>query len=318
MRELQPVSIPLPPTAPDDPRVGRLLGQDLSSADEASVVLIGFPTDEGVKRNVGRPGAAQAPDAIRRQLFKLTPDPERFGAFTSLLRRTADLGNLTTTDDLENDQHALGETLAPHLARGAIGIILGGGHETAYGHFLGYALQQRPVSILNWDAHADVRPLIQGKAHSGSPFRQALEHPSQLCQRYQVGGLNPATVAKSHLEYITQRQGSCTFNHQIDRESIARLYGSSPGVTLVTFDLDAVDQAAAPGVSAPGCGGIAVNLWLEAALQAGKSPLVRSVDIVELNPLFDVDHRTARLAALTLWRFYQGMCDRHQVSAGQR
>ncbi|HEV2873534.1 MAG TPA: class I SAM-dependent methyltransferase, partial [Thermoleophilaceae bacterium] len=45
------------------------------------------------------------------------------------------------------------------------------------------------VEILNWDAHADVRELKQGQAHSGSPFRQAIEDASRVCRRYSVAGL---------------------------------------------------------------------------------------------------------------------------------
>src|SRR5205085_9502595 len=139
---------------------------------------------KGVRRNGGRPGAAEAPAAIREALFRLTPDAEHADAFTRLLQSTCDLGDIVVSRDLEADQERLAAVLAPHLARGAIAIILGGGHETAYGHFLGHAQAQRRVAILNWDAHPDVRPVEDNQGHSGTPFRQALEHPSALCRSY--------------------------------------------------------------------------------------------------------------------------------------
>jgi formiminoglutamase len=296
--------------APDDPRLGTLLGQAVPAVDQAKVILVGFPTDEGVRRNGGRTGAAQAPDAIRQAFCKLTPDPERYEQFVALLRHTADLGNLVTTDDLEADQAALGEILASHLRRGAFCIILGGGHETAFGHFLGYVKSQRPVAILNWDAHADVRPLKEGKAHSGSPFRQALEHGSHSCRQYTVAGLNPHTVAKAHLEFIRAQGGHFLFNQHLSEAVVTGLYAGLTMETLVTFDMDAVEQAFAPGVSAPASGGLAVGLWLTAAYQAGKSPYVNSCDLVEVNPMLDREGCTARLAALTLWKVFQGLCDR--------
>ena len=176
MPRLRPATVPVPATA-DDPRLGHLLGTAATPAD-ARAILVGFPVDEGVRRNGGRPGAAGAPAAIRQALYRLTPAPGEFDAFTDLVRHTADLGDLEPAGDLEADQDALGNLLAPHLARGAVAIVLGGGHETAYGHFLAYARRGRRIHILNWDAHPDVRPLVDGRGHSGSPFRQALEHPS--------------------------------------------------------------------------------------------------------------------------------------------
>jgi len=79
---------------------------------------------------------------------------------------------------------------------------------------------------------------------------------------------------------------------------------------MVSFDLDAVDQAFAPGVSAPAVNGLTPDLWLHATYRAGQCPSVKSLDLVELNPLFDHDHQTARLAALTLWYFLKGVSER--------
>jgi formiminoglutamase len=78
----------------------------------------------------------------------------------------------------------------------------------------------------------------------------------------------------------------------------------------VSFDLDAVSQAEAPGVSAPNPGGLSSDLWLKAAFEAGRSPAVTSADIVELNPRFDPDGQTARLAALTVWWLLRGRAER--------
>jgi formiminoglutamase len=79
---------------------------------------------------------------------------------------------------------------------------------------------------------------------------------------------------------------------------------------MVTFDLDALDQTHAPGVSAPAAAGLSQDLWLHAAYRAGRSPKVTSVDLVEFNPNVDVDDRTARLAALTVMEVLRGLTDR--------
>lgn len=297
----------VPDTAPDDPRVGHLLGRGLAAGERAAAALVGFPSDEGVRRNGGRPGAAQGPPALRRALYRLTPGLEP--ALAELLERTRDLGDVPVTGDLERDQAALAATVAPLLDAGTFVVVLGGGHEAAYGHFLGYAQSAsagdgRRATLVNWDAHADVRPTHDGLGHSGSPFRQALEHPSGAAARYVVAGLQPASVARGHLDYV-RAHGRAELAESVTPTLVKEIYAVLEGPALVSFDLDAVAGAHAPGVSAPAVTGLAPELWLEAARRAGACPAVVSADVVELSPPHD-DGRTARLAALTVWELLRG------------
>jgi formiminoglutamase len=291
-----------------DPRLRDLLGRH---GGEPDVVLIGFPSDEGVARNGGRVGAAAGPAAIREALGRMTPDVCDPGPFTELSERTRDLGDVALSGDVERDQELLGAALAPHLALGRFAIVLGGGHETAYGHFLGY---ERPVSILNWDAHADVRELRNGGAHSGSPFRQALEHASGRCIRYTVAGLQPHAVSAEHVALVKSR-GRVVFRDELSSSAaVSGLYDHAGDPLLVSFDLDAVDGASAPGVSAPSSNGLPVPLWLDAAFRAGACPAVTSADVVELSPPHDQQGQTARLAALTVWQILRGLATRKRGS----
>ena len=290
----------------DDPRLGDWLAHAPLSGD-TRVALVGFPSDEGVRRNGGRPGAAEAPAAIREALFRMTPDARDAGPFTALLDRTADLGDVDVTGDLEADQARLGDVVGALLQRAVVPIVLGGGHETAFGHFLGYVAAGRPVYALNWDAHADVRPLTDGRSHSGSPFRQMLDHESGRCAGYTVAGLLPWRVAAAHAERVRQR-GELVWAGDLTEARADALVAALDGPALASFDLDAVD--AAPGVSAPGVGGLPVAVWLRAAEACGRSPHVRSVDVVELNPAHDVGGRSAVLAALTVWHVLRGLAHR--------
>jgi formiminoglutamase len=301
-----------PATAAADPRLGHLLGRD----PEPLVVLLGFPSDEGVRRNGGRTGASEAPREIRRWLYRMTPDGEDTVASRRLFERTADLGDVVVTGDLEADQERLGRVVGAQLSRGRMPVILGGGHEVAFGHFLGWVRAERPLEILNWDAHADVREPVASQGNSGTPFRQALEHPSGLGQRYRVVGLQPHAVAAAHVAWLVDRGGAVLFRHQVDRAAVDAVYGDCRVDTLVSFDLDAVDGAAAPGVSAPATGGLPVDLWLAAAELAGECARVRSIDLAEVNPRYDVDGRTARLGALTIWRFLRGLTRRRPAPGG--
>lgn len=293
----------------EDPLVGQLLGRAVLAGESPRVVLVGFPTDEGVRRNGGRAGAASGPAELRRWLHRLTPDARDGTRFVSLLEHTADLGDVSLTGNLDADQSTLGEVVAGQLKLGRFIIILGGGHETSYGHFLGYAIARQRPSVLNWDAHADVRPLRDRLAHSGSPFRQAIEHPTRALRSYTVAGLQPQAVAASHLEYV-RRHGRALYCDEVTPTVMRELYAKLEAPGMVSFDMDAVDQAFAPGVSAPATGGFGIAPWLELAYEAGRHPSVRSCDLVEFNPMLDRDGQTGRLAALTVWHILRGFAAR--------
>src|SRR5438477_2324256 len=107
---------------PDDPRLGEIIESwqgDRAAVVPGRAVLIGFPQDEGVRRNGGRLGAAFAPDAIRRWLYRLTPgDPMSDRHLTAA--PPLDTGNITITGDLEESQRALAEVVAGVLRRAAV------------------------------------------------------------------------------------------------------------------------------------------------------------------------------------------------------
>lgn len=293
-----------------DLRLASFRATSEESVTKGSIVIIGFPSDEGVRRNGGRIGAAEGPAAIREHLYKLTPDAFAYDQHVAVLERLVDLGDVQVDGDLEADQQRLGEAIARVLDCGAIAIILGGGHETAFGHYLGYASRGRSASIINIDAHADVRPLKDDKAHSGSPFRQAIEHPEHPSPRYLVAGLQPSSVSRDHLHYVDVHAGRAWLRNEVDEASLRQIFDLAEAPAMATFDLDAVDQSAAPGVSAPAVDGLDVRTWLRAARLAGETRAITSFDVSELNPRFDVDGCTARLAARTVWEITRGLAQR--------
>src|SRR6516162_595765 len=137
---LEPVGPLEGPRRPDDVRLDEVIEfwrGDPAAITAGRAVIIGFPQDEGVRRSGGRPGAARAPQAIRRWLYRLTPYDSQAGVGVAL-HPPLDLGNVRLGGSLEDTQTALGDVVAEILSRGAIPVVLGGGHETAYGHYLGY------------------------------------------------------------------------------------------------------------------------------------------------------------------------------------
>ncbi len=311
---LEPVG-PFPSgRGPDDPRLGDVA--EFWRGDEAPlrpgrVAIVGFPQDEGVRRNGGRVGAAEAPAAIRQQLYRLCPWEPRSDVD---LRDTPplDLGDVRVDGDLEVTQIALGEVVAALLRRGLVPVILGGGHETAYGTFLGYGEAQQPLGIINLDAHLDVRPFEPGRGHSGSPFRQALTHPSGMLRRYVCMGAQPSAVSREHARYVCDRGGSIVWRDQVDGLLTDHFYHEVNGAAFrglsihVSLDADVVRAADVPGVSAVNPSGLAGYDLLSCASRAGGSRLVTSFELVEINPRFDRDHQSARWAAVAVWTFLVG------------
>ncbi len=305
----------------DDPRLGEVAGFRQGIVPKlrpGQAALLGFPTDEGVRRNHGRPGAAEAPREVRRWLYRLPPWD--FEKDTDLARLPPlDLGDVRTAGDLEADQTTLGEVIAAVLAAEAVPVVLGGGHETAYGHFLGYVFNGGAPCVLNLDAHLDVRPcLADGRGHSGSPFRQALEHPTHPLPGswYACYGVQPHAVSRTHWEYA-RAKGCLVRSCELVRgrlgewvEDICRSWESQRWRVYLSLDADVVHAAEVPGVSAPNVQGFSGGEVLASVRLAGRLPMVSSFDLVEINPRFDVDGRSARWAALAVWHFLMGLAER--------
>lgn len=280
-------------------------------------VLVGFPQDEGVRRNGGRPGAAVAPERIRHWLYRTTVWDACSGVDLSVTP-LLDLGDVRCAGSLEDAQDALGTIIAAVLQTNAVPIVLGGGHETAYGHYLGYVKAGRPVAIVNLDAHLDVRSCNKGLGHSGSPFRQAMEHPYSPLpgNHYLCLGAQPHAVSRDHVRYVLERGGhiewrpgvTAAFLQEFARTCESRFPAE---VSLyLTVDADVVQMADMPGVSAPNPlgipGSVAAN-WLN---EMGRQPRCASLDLVEVCPPHDRDDQSSRWAALALWRFLLGLAVR--------
>jgi formiminoglutamase len=308
------------PRRPDDVRLDEVIEfwrGDPAAITAGRAVIIGFPQDEGVRRSGGRPGAARAPQAIRRWLYRLTPYDSQAGVGVAL-HPPLDLGNVRLGGSLEDTQTALGDVVAEILSRGAIPVVLGGGHETAYGHYLGYVGAKRQTAIINLDAHLDVRPVSEVGGHSGSPFRQALEHSAQPLpgDHYVCLGAEPHATSRSHWRYASER--GCVVRwrdelqpsaaHHFERE-LARLEALGCAV-YVSIDADVVRMADVPGVSAPNPLGLSADEVIACARLAGRTGMVSSFELVEVNPIYDRDEQSARWGALVVWSFLLGVASR--------
>ncbi|ERL51860.1 formimidoylglutamase [Halomonas huangheensis] len=274
----------------------------LAADAKPGVALIGFACDAGVARNKGRIGAAGGPAVIRRALAPLAW--HRHGP-------AHDAGDVRCQGDaLEDAQHELATRLAELLNAGHKPLVMGGGHEVAFASWSGLARhladrETRPrIGIINLDAHFDLRDPSQGHS-SGTPFAQIADSCEQRGWPFRYACLGVSRAANTRA--LFQRAESLGVLVHEDRdftpprcEAVARELGrfiSRCDHLYLTIDLDVFPAAEAPGVSAPAARGVSLaqlEPLIEIIRDSGK---LRLADIAELNPEFDQDNRTARLAA---------------------
>ncbi|MBY6208337.1 MULTISPECIES: formimidoylglutamase [Halomonas] len=268
----------------------------------AGTVLTGFASDAGVARNKGRIGAAAGPTAIRQAL-----GPMAWHHDTPVY----DAGDVACHGDgLEHAQQRMGEHLTELLDRGHLPVVLGGGHEVAYASWRGLsdhlAQQQRRscVAIINLDAHFDLRDPSE-LTSSGTPFAQiAADCASRRWPfRYACLGVSQAANTRA-LFHTASRLKTLVVEDREFRDSriafikrdVQRLVADCDHVYL-SIDMDVFPASDAPGVSAPASRGVILT-HLEPILEfLRRSRKLRLIDIAEVNPAYDIDQRTARLAA---------------------
>ncbi|MCS6808651.1 MAG: formimidoylglutamase, partial [Bacteroidota bacterium] len=291
-----------------------------SSWDSApEIAILGVPSDEGVQRNKGRIGARTAPTEIRRALYRLTPYSLRSEPARSLeTLRILDCGDIMLGATLEETHERLTEVIAFLVSHQVIPIVLGGGHDISYPNFCGYAQTLSHAGLINIDTHLDFRPAVPYH-HSGSSFRLILDTlQSSIAPRNMVEfGIQPFANVQAHYIEMQQRGAIIMTLPNIRKHGIAvsmlqalRYAGNSTQGIMVSIDMDAVRSSDAPGVSAPSPTGFMAEELLEAVFLASKDSRVGLIDIVEVNPQYDIDGRTAKLAALVVMYILQGFVER--------
>jgi formiminoglutamase len=269
--------------------------------------ILGFASDAGVIKNFGRAGAKEGPNAIRLS-FGSMPYHGQF-----LIH---DAGNIEhfKVDELENAQLALAEAIFKLLELQQFPIVLGGGHETAFGHYQGlYQFYQKNIAIINFDAHFDLRA-ISSSSHpstSGTPFRQIhqfLQTQHQVFHYYCIG-IQPHANSKQLFDYANHNQFEYlladTIHHAPNDFDLIKKAMAQHDLIYVSICLDVFAAHIAPGVSAPQALGLHAQYVIDALKLLKQSGKVIALDIVELNPNYDIDKHTAKLAANLLMTFLE-------------
>jgi formiminoglutamase len=289
---------------PNDVRLGEIVPN--VKYEDAGVVIIGCPEDEGVRRNNGREGAALAPDAIRREFYRFTP----FG----ISARIFDAGNIRVEGSLEETHDAYQTVIGQILKDGKKVISLGGGNDISYP---AGASMASTFGAGNWigisvDAQFNVRAATE--RNSGTAYRQLLEekllrpdyfyevaYQTQLASPVYYRYLQNLNVNLISLEQIRSRTEADYEIRELMKQKF--INHSSSLNSFFSFALDAVRMADAPGVTLPNPTGLRAGELITLVKFAANLVNTRIIEFTEVNPNFDIDNRTVKLVAVAMHRF---------------
>ena len=267
----------------------RTYTRDIADAD---IVVSGIPFDMGTSN---RPGARLGPRAIREAsvgLAELDAYPFGFDPFDFV--RVADYGDCFM--DFGHPEEAP-QRIEAHsreiLANDSLMVTLGGDHFVTYPILRAHAEKFGPLSLIHFDAHCDTWPDDGTRLDHGSMFLRALRE----------GLIDPTRSVQIGIRtHNTDTYGFTVLGAPwVHREGIPAVIDVIREIVAdrkayLTFDIDCLDPAFAPGTGTPVSGGLTTAQALDAVRSLAEFDIV-GMDIVEVSPPYDVAEVTAIAAA---------------------
>ena len=267
--------------------------------------LIGLPDDTGVKNVKGRYGAAGGPAAFRTWFDKLKGNAE-------VRHYLRDCGDVLPQTAIEETHRKAASCIADARIKSHFTIVVGGGHDLVYPHLCAYHNGRdlgKKIGCINIDVHLDLRsdkPVIT----SGSPFYMALNTGLLEGENFVEFGIQEYANAEELFVFAEEKKVNVImFDDLRNGHAVSGFKKALQYLTercdeiIISLDLDAIQAAFAPGVSAPAPEGFTPSEVVEMLRHAAEHEKVKSLGIYELNPDFDIDNRTARLAAVCAYQF---------------
>lgn len=292
---------------------------DNEGYERADHVLIGCPQHEGVQRNNGRIGAAEAPDKIREELFKLQM-PKNSGVrivdagniktdiFNNLVEDDI-LGDSESSDALNKIHDALTLCVETFLKDGKNVIVLGGGNDISFADVRALYNVIGSSSVINIDAHLDMR--ISEEMTSGTPYRKLVDGEYLKPENFFEFGIRKESNSKKYIEEA-ERMGTHTFFlPDILKEGASNTFKKvlnsiNDRPFFLGLDMDSVQAADAPGVSASSPMGLSGREVIDMVYLARQKKNLRILEITETNPTYDIDNRTVKLVAQIIYGYLLG------------
>lgn len=276
---------------------------------KGDIGVIGLPSS---KSSISLSMAADAPSTIRKSL----------GAYSTFsASQSKDFEDMNIIDfgdvpihptSVEDTLERLHISVSEMLEQDACDryIMLGGDHGVSYPSIHAFQKKYGKVGILQWDAHHDVRNLEDGGRTNGTPFRSLLE--GNIIQGEHLVQLGIRDYSNSQVyDTYAREQGIRVYTmEEVEEQGILPIVekelerlAQEVDFIYLSVDMDAVDQAFAPGCPAIGPGGFTSRELLSSVRKAAMHEKVKAMDIVEIDPSRDVRDITSRLAAHVMMKF---------------
>lgn len=262
--------------------------------------FVGVPLDLGTSN---RSGTRFGPRQIRTESVLLRPYnmATRAAPFDSL--QVADIGDVAINPYNLLDSVARIERAYDDIAvNGCRPITLGGDHTLALPILRAMHRRYGPVGLIHVDAHADVNDTMFGeKIAHGTPFRRAVEEGLLDCKRVVQIGLRGTGYAAEDFDWCRDQGFRVVQVEECWNRSLMPLMAQvrellTGGPVYLSFDIDGIDPAYAPGTGTPEIGGLTVPQALE-IIRGARGLDIVGADLVEVSPPYDPQGTTALLAA---------------------
>ncbi|MBR2574502.1 MAG: agmatinase [Loktanella sp.] len=268
----------------------------VDSAAGLDVGFIGIPMDIGTS---WRSGTRMGPKQLREQSAMIRPYNIQTGAAPFDAMQCADLGDVPiNTFSLSDTIRIITETYAAHLAHDFIPMTLGGDHTLTLPVLRAVAAKHGPVALVHVDAHADVNDEMFGELEThGTVFRRAYEEGIITADKvFQIGLRGTGYTADDFTE-----AAGWGFNQYLAPElwhksltplaaEIKAQIGDQP--CYITYDIDSLDPAYAPGTGTPEIGGLTTAQAME-LIRGLRGLNIVGCDLVEVSPPYDPSGNTA-------------------------
>lgn len=275
-----------------------------SDPADLDAAVVGVPLDIGTSN---RPGARFGPRGIRDESVLLRPYnmATRAAPFDSL--RIDDIGDVAVNPYSLADAVARIEARYRELlAHGLITVTMGGDHTVALPVLRAMAARHGPVGLVHVDAHTDINDAMFGEpvAH-GTPFRRAVEEGLLDGSRVVQIGVRGTGYAADDFDWSRQQGFRVVPAEECWHRSLAPLMSEvrdqlGAGPVYLSFDIDGLDPAYAPGTGTPEVGGLTTAQALEIIRGCRGLDLV-GCDLVEVAPIYDLTGATSLTAANLLY-----------------
>lgn len=281
---------------------------DFLKSCESQFVLFGIPEDIGIRANYGRPGANSAWDNTLKSVANIQHNKFCKGSQIIILGQLDVAAEMAQVQNLDfnvlDDRKKMSELVVKidkevaHIITqivkiGKIPIIIGGGHNNAYGNIKGTALAKgKPINAINFDAHSDFR-ILEGR-HSGNGFSYAYEEG--FLKKYFIFGLHESYTSKSVLDQLKTLKEKIIYN-TYDEINIRKEKNFQTEMALalefikndsfgIEIDLDAIPNIAS---SAMTCSGFSVEELRQFIYFFGANTNASYLHICEGAPSLDHD-----------------------------